>query len=552
MKRRLTRFVAGLMGHLLVLLAAVVLVVYFLGVGQTGQAMMVDLANRELNGSASLGQLQFDPLGRAATLFDLAVVTSDGEPALEVGSLEVTASSLTQRAFSRLALRDVSLSLRQGSDGRWNLDGLMKEGPKKAPQPAEMLRIDELLLSAGKLSLVTPELSLEAGPASARGTIDQPAGGFPGGHVDGRVERFSVASVNGAGSALLSGLTGETNPFLFGPLEWRLHWGEGTLDIRSVELSVAELLFYLQGQVDLRQLTGTLSLMATREGKEEGALLARREGEDWALSLHWSRLSLPGHAGGSGSIPGVELSGLALSALPTQFSVKLNRLGIDRLTLGQTALEELSVSGSVQYESIRLLHDLLPALASGSATVADLVASWRKGDVAFSLLIERILRDGQSLIAPARLRVEIRRTKDDKLQADVTLALHPHGSVTFSLTADLRQREGRLPFVAQLHIDGLETAALLELLDLPGMVRGMALGRLEGSIEIAGHDLREPTVKVPYCRFELRRKEGGDMVFRTPNDDQVWDLSTAPSFSFFTKELKFGSGKMVMEVVPQG
>jgi hypothetical protein len=248
----------------------------------------------------------------------------------------------------------------------------------------------------------------------------------------------------------------------------------------------------------------------------------------------------------------VEVSGLALSALPGQISLKLNRLSTPHLDLDGSHLAGISLSGSAQYESAQPLHDLAEKLISGEASVADVAANWVQGDAVLSLLIESVSNGDKEIIAPLRLRVEAKRTKDHKMRWTANLTLHPHGTIRAELTADLRNREGDVPYVAQLHIEGLQTEALLDLLAVPGMLRGMLAGRLEGSIEVAAHDLASTTVKVLHCRFDLSRAEGGDMVFRTPDDQQIWDFGVAPSFSFFSKELKFGDGKLVMQVQPKG
>lgn len=552
MKKRLWTLVGSALGHLVLALLAVILVVYFLGVGQPGKAMMADLAREEITGTARVGHLHVDPLGGRAALIDLEVKTADGEPALSVGAVDVAAASLTESHFSRVAAQDVSLTLTQDDSGQWNLDGLMVEKPDTGPKESSPLQIDELSLERATVKVRLPDTEATVGPISIAGALDRPQGGAMGGHIDGRIDQLALTPLSPMGKGWLTGLTGSGDPLTLGPFSANVHWDENGVDIRSVEWLLGTLQFYLQGQIDLEALAGTLSLMATRDGKQVGSLLARRSNDDWAFSVQWSQLEFPGFSGDGVAMPALDLSGLTVSALPRQLSAKLNRFGIDDLPFDGGRIGGLSISGSLQFESTQRLDDLARGLEAGTATLADIVNAWQSGDAVFALIIEEIARGSQAIVAPLRLRVEVRRKEDQTLRANVSLALHPHGTITAELTADLRQREGRVPFVAQLHIDGLETTALLELLDVPGMLKGMVSGRLEGSLEVAGNDLASPTVKVPYCRFELSRKEGGDMVFRTPDNDQVWDLGAAPAFSFFSKELTFGDGKLIMEVVPQG
>jgi len=540
------------LGHFLLLFVTLLLVTYFLGVGQPGRAMMTALSREEINGVAEVGQVQVDPFGTSAAIFDIEVRTADGEPALTAAAIEVSASSLLEKEFSRLAVSQLKVLLALDAEGRFNLADFLVEKPDTGPSEPSSLRIETLALEEAELSLVTPDLVLDAGPVTAVGSINQPAGEPFGGSVEGRVEAFQLSPRSPEMEDLIAALLGPRDSLTVGPLDAQVHWSETNVDVRSAQLTWESLQLYVQGQVDYERLAGTLSLMATREGKQVGSLLVRRQGEDWAFSVQVSEANFPGRKGKALSLPAVELSGFALSALPTQVSMKLNRLSTPRLDLDGAAFTGVSLSGSAQYESGLPLHDLANQWVAGTATIADVAANWRQGDAVVLLLIESVSDDERELIAPLRLRITAKRTKDHKMRWTADLSLHPHGNIRAELTADLRNREGVVPYVAQLHIEGLETEALLDLVAVPGMLRNMLSGRLEGSIEVAARDLSSTTVKVPYCRFDLVRAEGGDMVFRTPDNEQVWDFGVAPSFSFFSKELKFGDGKLVMQVQPKG
>jgi hypothetical protein len=551
MKRRTGARLGALSGHLLLGLSTLLMVTYFLGVGQPGRAMITVLAAGEINGAAEVGQVQLDPLSASAALFDVEVRTADGKPAAKVGSVEVAASSLLGNEFSRLAVSKLQILLALDEEGRFNLDEFFVEKPDTGPKEPSGLRIDALSLEEAEVSLTTPDLMVEVGPVTAVGAVEQPVGQSLGGRVEGRIEAFRISPKSKKMEDLIGGIVGPQSPLVVGPLDAKVHWGEGNVDVRSVQLTWGSLELYLQGQVDYERLAGTLSLMGTRDGKQVGSLLVRRQGEDWAFSMQVSEANLPGRQGESLVVPTVELSGLALSALPGQISLKLNRFSTPHLDLDGARLAGISLSGSAQYESAQPLHGLVEKLASGKADVADVAANWVQGDAIISLLVESITKGDKERIAPLRFRVEAKRTKDDKMRWIANLTLHPHGTIRAELTADLSNREGFVPYVAKLHIDGLETEALLDLLPVPGLLHGMVTGRLEGSIELAAHDLASTTVKVPHCRFDLIRAEGDDMVVRTPDDQQIWDFGVAPSFSFFGKELKFGDGKLVMQVQPK-
>ncbi len=552
MKRNTGARLGALLGHLMLLFSTLLLVTYFLGVGQPGRAMMTSLATDEINGVAEVGQVQLDPLSASAALLDIEVFTADGKPVARAASVEVSASSVTGDEFSKLTIRKPQVLLALDGEGRSNLDGLFVEKPDTGPKEPSGLRIDALTLEEAALSLTTPDLTLEVGPVTAIGAIDQPAGKAAGGQLQGRIEAFRLSPESEEMEDLIAGLVGSHSPLTIGPLDAQVHWGESNVDVRSVQLAWGALEFYLQGQVDYERLAGTLSLMGTRDGKQVGSLLVRRQGDDWAFSMQVAEASLPGRQGEALVVPAVELSGLALSALPGQVSLKLNRLSTPHIDLDGSQLGGISLSGSVQYESAQPLGDLAENLVSGEANISDITANWVQGDASLSLLVESISNGEREVVAPLRLRIEVKRTKDHKMRWTANLTLHPHGTIRAELTADLRNRDGYVPYVAQLHIEGLETEAFLDLLAVPGMLRGMVAGRLEGSIELAAHDLASTTVKVPHCRFDLARAAGGDMVFRTPDDQQIRDFGVAPSFSFFSKELKFGDGKLVMQVQPKG
>lgn len=552
MKGRLRALFGFYTAHLALLLWTLILVSYFLGIGQPGRALITVLAADEISGSAVVGHVQADPLGTTLALFDLEVRTADGKPVASVDAVEVTAASLIEQDFSRVSLRSPRLTVVMDEEGRFNLEGLFPDKPDTGPKEPSLLRIDAIRVEGAGVSLTTPDLALEVGPATVWGSVDQPAGALPGGHLEGRIGQLQLSPLSLAMEDLLAGLLGPQSPAVAGPIDFDVNWGDGNVDIRSVQMNWGPVELYLQGRVDYEQLAGTISLMATREGRQLGALLVRREGVDWAFSLQVSEAQLPGRRGGTLTVPAVELSGLALSALPGQASWKLNRLSIPHLDLGEAQLAEVSLSGSGQYESALPLHEMFSRVVAGTATIADLATNWRQGDAGLSLLIESVGKGERKLVAPLRLRVEAKRTADAKMRWTVDLSLHPHGTVRAELTADLRSRDGRVPYVAQLHVDGLETGALLELMAVPGMLRPMLAGRLDGSLEVASGDLASTVVKVPYCRFDLARAEGGDMIFRTPDDQQDWDFGVAPSFSFFSKEVKFGEGRLLMQVQPQG
>ncbi len=552
MKRRIRALFGVCVGPTALLVSTLLLVSYFLGVGQPGRAMITALAGSEISGTAVVGQVQVDPFGTSVALFDLELWTADGVPAATAEAVEVTASSLFEKDFSKLAIRSPQLMIVMDEEGRSNLDGLFLTKPDTGPKEPSLLRIDAVKVEGAGVSFTTPDLTMDIGPITASGAIDQPAGKLPGGHFEGRIGELRLSPRSPVMADLLAGLLGPQSPAIVGPIDALVHWGDGNVDIRSVQMTFEPVELYLQGRVNYEQLAGTLSLMATREGRQVASLLLRREGTDWAFSMQVSEAHLPGRQGKVLAVPAVELSGFALSALPGQASFKLNRLSIPRLGLGDAQLAEVSLSGSAQYESVLPMHELVGRLVTGAATIADVATNWSSGDVTASLLIESVSKGERRLVAPLRLRVEAKRMRDDKMRWTADLSLHPHGSVRAEFTADLRTRDGLVPYVAQLHIDGLETEALLDLLAVPGMLRPMLSGRLDGSLEVASSDLSSATVRVSYCRFDLVRVEGGDMVFRTPDDQQTWDFGVAPSFSFFSKEVRFGDGRLVMQVQPQG
>ncbi len=551
MKGRIAARLAWAATHVAMGILAAVLVAYFLGVGTPGRALMAELAADELTGAASFGTLQLDPIGRALALTDIEVSDADGRPALSVGALEVASESLADRAFRRLTVQQARLHVRVDEQGHVNLAGLFREKERKEPPRPRPLRIEHLAVAETTVALETPDLALEVGPVTFGGSLSKEARGPSGGRAEATIEGFRLTPRSPRVADLLTGLLGAAKDYQAGPLVLRASWGGHSVDIEELSFHSAPVDLLARANVDWAALEGTLNLTLTREGREVGALLARRQGEDWAFSALLNEVTTPGFAGAQVVVPAVELAGLSLNALPAQLTARLNRASLDTLVLDGTTLSGVALSGEVHFESAEPLQSLLTTIQAGGGLHA-VAASWKQGNAALLLLVDSVRRGDDEVVAPLRLRVEAKRTRDHKLQAEVELALHPHGSVRGELTVDLRTRNGRLPWVGQLRIDGLETTALLQLLQLPGMLQPMLSGRLEGTLAVAGDDLANPVVQVRFCRFDLRRKEGGDMVFLTPDDQQKWDFSAEPSFSFFTKELKFGDGKLLMQVKPQG
>jgi hypothetical protein len=542
--------VISITGQILLGLSTILLVIYFLGVSQPGRATVAWVVEGEIHGTADVGNVFLDPLSAAVTMTDLAIRDDQDRPVASVRSLQVIPEGVSPPLFKFLHLDGMKFSIYLDQDGRFSLESLFRDKEKKGNRRPKPLLLDRLLIGDSEVRLDTPFGSIEAGLVEVNAHVEAEPDQFPSGQGEAEIGRFILAPRDELVGVILEGLLGSAGPYSFGPLLAQASFGNDQVHIPELSLTFPAANLRIQGRLNPLLLEGRLALSVTSDGQDIASLLAERSADSWLFSTLVTQLTIPGLDDETWMVPQLELNGLSVNALPKTITCKLNRLSSPDVKLGELHLEETSLSANLHYEGSEPVDSYIAAVLGQDFPVDRFLAQWRKGKLSLSLLVSRIVLEKALVAAPLRVRLEALRTDDHKVHLTLSTTLHPHGSITAELRADLNTADGKTPFVATVTVKGLETETLVAAAGLPGFVRGMVTGRLDGRLEVVGHELAAGIVKVNHCRFDLTRKEGGNMVFRTPDDNQNWDFTKEPGFSLFTKEVKFGEGRLIMEVAP--
>lgn len=534
-------------GQVLQILSSLLLVVYFLGVSAPGRATVSWLAKDEIHGEAEVGSIAVDPVGGAYVAMDLSVLDRDAQPVVEVGGVELVADSLLDRTFSHLLVREAKLRVAVDEEGRVNLLELKKHhgGPPSEPQG---FRVESFLVDDSSAVIETPFADLELGPLTLKGTASETPPSLPQGEIEAHIARLSLHPRVPEVVETLLGLMGSDAPYEFGPVEGSARFSGGILELHELTFAFPGSRAYLLANVDVLGETGKASLTVTSGGKDAGALLVQLDEKEWAFSLLINVLDIPGGGGETVKVPRVEMNGLSLNAVPEHLTFKLNRLALDELLVDSYAATQLSTSSGFHFEGNHRLETLPGVLAGQDGfwpAVEALAAQWKKGSLTFSLLADKLRLREELLAAPLRFKVAGGPAGEGAITLEASLALHPHGTVTAGVVVDTENREGLRPYAVTIEVDGLNMKPVLAILDLPGMIAGMLQGTLSGRLNFGGLRLGDTVWHVTECSFDLDNP-GGGMEFVLPEKTQDWDMAAGIGFSFFTKEITFGAGKLKM------
>lgn len=536
----------------LVLLAVVSLLlpVYFVASSRSGSALLSGIMDSSIHGKARVNAVWLDPVDGLLGICDLEMSDGEGRPVVALGAAWVVPGAWDGSSVDRLRVDRARLWVRIDEDGKVNLDGFFKEEPGgKPPSTPEAFLLKDFRISRSGAVVEGPLGTVKVDGFNLSGSVSETAQGVAAGNVEALLESVVLSPATKDVSDYLSVLLGASSTL--GPLAGGAHWDAGHVELHNLSLAVAGALLTADGHLDTGTREGRLN-MSARQGEDElFSLAAHRSAKDWGLSAMVNRLALPAGRLADRTIPAVELSGLRVNAYGELLEVTLNRLSVSQVQDKGTKLDGLSVSSSLRFESATPLEELAGTLSRQADpwdSTAAVLSNWKKGEWIFSLLIDDVAQGETSLIHPLRLKANARPVDDGGVKLHGQLVLHPLGSVTLDFQVHKKDREGRLPYSLELTIDSLDLATLVAAADLPGMVKRMASGTLNGKISLFAEALGASRVKVSECHFKLVRPDGGSVTGACPPGDQIWDFSEAPSFSYFTKEVKFGEGVLKLEM----
>lgn len=535
-------------GVVLLGLVSILLPAYFLTASSPGRAMITGLMEDEIHGTALLEGVVLDPVGGSASVTGLVVKDRQDRPVMEIDALHAVASSVVDNAYDKVLLRGGRLLVEVDEQGQVNWANLVKDTPSTGKPSPTVFRVDHISVADTTVTVQTPFADLELGPVSASGSAAVAAGGPPAGRGTARIEHFALSPRHEEVAAILTAVVGDAGPYRFGPLE-----GKSRLDGNLIKLESFHLQFPLaevnfRGEIDHKELIGELFMNLVTQGEEIASFGIRVQPEDWFLSVLISSLELPEMPAPGIHVPGFELNHFSFNVVPRQFTVGLNRLMVDRLTVADYGLHRASVSGRVHFEAddrLDVIADKLGSLEAPWGQLEYLLGHWQKGEVNLSLLVESIVRQRELLVEPLRLKVEVNPGKDGRVEATVRFTPHPHGSVEVDLAVDPVDESGHRPWAGEVRVNDLYLPPLLGLAGVSGMLKTMLAGKLNGKIRFRAARLGTPLVQVDDCRFELK---GGatPLVFLCPKEQQEWDFDAKINASFFKKEVTFGEGRLLI------
>ncbi len=542
-------------GRLGLWLATLFLVLYFLGVAVAGPGIVVFAVEDEFLGGAEVGKLVVDPLSTAVTVTDLVLTDTEKNPVVQVGGVMAVAESVLDQQFTDLAVRGGKIRLAVDEEGRLNLLSLRREKPKKEPSEPKGFRVDRLSVGDFMVTFETPFADLEAGAVKANGWVRQEPGKQADASLDGGIARIVLTPKGPDSERILAALSGKSGPLELGPVVVNASVAGDRVDVADLQVDFDESKFTAWGFADLSTGIGKVLLTVMQKGQPNFSLLVNNSEGDPTVAFRLDRFSFPGVEAYGVSVPSLEGSGMSLSILPQHLSVLVNRFQAGPVDLGQAVVKGTSVSSELEYEGkekLQTILDRVQASASPFDQVVQVLGGWARGNLAFSLLLDDVsLKGGRLLARPLRFKTSGGPDKKGRIELKGELALHPHGGLTFSTIWLKPDRKGASAFMLEVSVDSLETASLLAAADVPAMIRRMFSGKLAGTLKLHGTWPGKPEVVVDECRFDLATDQGV-VTFKTPGTGEVWELEQSPEFSFLTREVKFGKGKLQMVMQAKG
>jgi hypothetical protein len=535
-------------------LATLLLVLYFLGVAVVGPGVVVYAVEDEFLGAAEVGTLSVDPLSTAVTVTDLMLTDVEKNPVVQVGGVLAVAESVADQQFTDLAVRGGRIRLALDENGTLNLLALKRPKEKKEPSEPKGFRVDRLSVGDFAVTLETPFADLEAGPFQVTGWVKQEPGKLADGNVDGEVARIVLSPRGDDAGRILEALTGRPGPMELGPVLLTASVNGDRIDVADLQADVAQSKFTAWGWADLSTGAGKVLLTVLDQGQPNLSLLVDNSEADPTVAFRLDRFSFPGVEAYGVAVPELEGSGMSLALLPQHLSVLVNRFHAGPVDLGNAAVKGTSLSSELEYEGRDKLREIL-AKVGGAANplegAALVLGGWARGNLAVSLLLDDVtLKGGRQLARPLRFKTSGGPDKKGRIELLGELTLHPHGGLTFSTSWLKPDRKGASGFMLEVTVESLQTASLLAAADVPAMVRRMFSGKLAGKLRLHGTWPGKPEVVVDECRFELVTEQG-TVVLKTPGTGEVWELEKAPEFSFLTRQVSFGKGKLQIVMEPR-
>lgn len=533
------------------ILVSLLLPVYFLASSRPGSAMVSGLVQDAMDGKAELDAIWLDPVDGLVGLSGLVLKDPHDRPVVQLGAAWVVPGSWDGTSVEKVRIHQAQLWVKMDEDGKMNLDGLFKEDSSSAPSTPEAFRLDDFGITDSGAVVDGPQGSVAVEGLNLSGSASETKEGVRSGNVDALIDQITVVPAAPDIKDYLGQLLESPDEPVIGPLSARADWNGDKVVLKQLSLSLGPVTVTGQGRLDAQTQLGEISLSARNDGEEAFSLSAHRSKDDWMVSAIVHRLAVPAARLADRLIPGVELTGLRLHALDKLLELSLNRLHIKQLKDEGLQVDGVSISSTLRYESNTPLADLGVVLSEETLPwkrVATALTNWKKGEWVFSMLIDDIVHAKTSLVRPLRLKVNAQPGKEDGFTLHGQLVLHPLGSIVLDFRVHKTDSKGRTPYSLVLTIDSLNLAPLVLAADLPGMVKRMGAGTLEGKIALYAEDLGAARVKVVECGFKLVRPDGGGVSASCPEGEQIWDFSEEPSFSYFTKEVKFGEGILKLEM----
>ena len=553
-EKRLKRMVfraGGAAAVLLLGLASLLLLAYFLGVTTPGRSYVSGLARDEIHGDAEVGWIVADPVDGSVALVNLAVWDRHNDPVLELDGVYAVPSALEYPIFERLTVDGGKLYLAVDQEGRLSLDTLFKKKPSSGPSKPDVFSLNDVSVTDFSVALATPFLDLDVGPLRGAGFAWQKADGSRAGTVDATISTFTIAPKLKELSAYAEAVLGRKGPLVFGPLEGAVDWVGPKVTLRRFRLEFPGLELAVSGEVDVTTLFGEVNLAVRAEGVEAASIAARVARDGWTLSGLVNSVTVPRASMGGLEIPGVALQGVTFNASGKTASLSLSRLFVDAIEQDGLAARGVAVSGAFRFQASAPFEELVPKLEQVEGEwdrIGYLLKGWGGGEIVLSVLVDELGYRGRSLARPVRVKFNARPEPEGTVGASLRLGLHPLGAVAVEMTFKPAGESGRTAYGATVKIDSLDVGPLVEAADPPMMLKRMLSGNLKGGITFYCPDLGSPVIVVRECRFDLENEGGGGVVISCPEGEQKWDLSVDPEFSYFKKEISFGEGKLKFEI----
>lgn len=531
-------------GWAIFILATVLLIAYFALVSGPGAAFVSGLLEEQIRGTASVGSIDADPLSGTVFLKGVALRGADGEEVVQLETVEAAPRSLSGKVLDRLRLTGLMVKVVLDEDGRLNLQSFLAKKKEKPSKPTGYA-VRDLSVDRSEVLFESPYADLHLAGLTVSGAAQEAPGGAARGNLEASVVKMGLTPKAQEAEEIFAGLAGVAGPYNLGPFQAVAEWGNGVLSVKELKLALGGMDLRARGRLEIARLWGEGYVSGWSEGREAFAFSTRLDEQGWYLALLVNQLSVPGVEGSAVEFPPIELTGMNFTTVGDRLTLSLKRLNVARLRLSpRMELVGLSVSSNVRFESRGALSNLVMDVANTGVwdALALLARSWKNGRLTLLVLVDEVLVEGKVLVRPLRLRIH-GKPAVGKVELNLAADLFPLGSVDAGLALG---SDAPVAWSGTVTVTSLDVSPLVSLLDVPAMLKSMLGGTLSGRVELAAEELGSPMVRVSQCRFELKGRNG-TIVLSGGGDDtgEVWDFSVEPEVSLFSREIRFGPGKLV-------